>query len=149
MLVNNIAHSFTTCFAVPAPWGGSTGTNLSSDGTAPVSGERGVPLSGVGGVNFVDPVAQNFHLQSSSQAVNRGTTLATTYIYDIDNQARVSTWDIGADEYNGFTAVRLASFRATGFDVGGPRRVGDGVGAGQPRLPPLPRPVARTAPGSG
>ena len=116
VLVNNIAHSFTTCFGVPAPWGSGTGTNLSSDGTAPVSGERGVPLSGVGGVNFVDPVAQNFHLQSSSQAVNRGTTLATTYIYDIDNQARVSTWDIGADEYNGFTAVRLASFMARGFD---------------------------------
>jgi hypothetical protein len=119
VLVNNIAHSFTTCFSVAAP-GSGTSTNLSSDSTAPAGGAWwNVPLSGAGGINFVDPVAQNFHLQSSpniSRAIDTGTALASPYILDIDQQARVATWDIGADEYNGFTAVRLAAFRAVGLD---------------------------------
>ena len=59
------------------------------------------------------------HLTAGSPGIDQGADLSAIIPrLDIDAQTRPAgtAWDIGADEYNGFTAVRLASFRARGFD---------------------------------
>ncbi len=66
---------------------------------------------------------ENLHLVSttysiaSNKAVDKGSTLAG-FSRDVDGQFRPggAAWDIGADELNGTTAVRLASLTARGFD---------------------------------
>ncbi len=64
----------------------------------------------------------NLHLKTSTvnKAVDFGTSLLATALFrnDVDNQLRPggAAWDIGADELNGFTAVKLGAFSAQGYD---------------------------------
>ena len=73
---------------------------MSSDNSCP-SGLRGRSAS----ENFVSTSAPvDLHLKSTANALNVGTDLSTSFTTDIDFQTRptgASTWDIGADEYNG------------------------------------------------
>ena len=117
-LVNNIVHGFTTCFSVPTPTG-TADYNLSTDGTALGGNSRiNVPASQVAGVNFVDPPGNDYHLATGFVAINAGATLGNTILRDIDSQPRPAgpAWDIGADEYNGTTAVTLMSFETLPSD---------------------------------
>ncbi|MCG6920093.1 MAG: right-handed parallel beta-helix repeat-containing protein, partial [Acidobacteria bacterium] len=92
--------------------------NLSGDGTAAGANSlRNVPLSGAGGVNFVDSSAPfDLHLQSTSQAIDQGADLSALFTSDIDGATRSGAWDIGADEFGATTAVRLMSFAAVPGD---------------------------------
>jgi len=63
----------------------------------------------------------NLHLKAATgytnKAVDAGANLGALIApLDIDRQGRVGTWDIGADELNGFTAVKLTGFSAQGYD---------------------------------
>jgi len=51
--------------------------------------------------SFIDPANNNYYLRSSSDCVDSGIDLGTTYNYDLDNISRPqgSAWDIGAYEY--------------------------------------------------
>jgi hypothetical protein len=124
LLRNNlVASAFTQAFSFPD--GADAGTepdvdpasshNLSADGSGVTHSPAG------GGVaaapTFVAVGDGNYHLAGGSRGINEGANLGAFMTpIDIDNEGRVSPWDIGADEYQGFTAVRLASFTARGHD---------------------------------
>jgi hypothetical protein len=124
LLANNLVFgAFTQSFSFAD--GADSGTapdvdpasrnNLSADGTAATHSPAG------GSVNsaplFVNAGGGDYHLSGSSQGVDDGADLRSLMTaFDIDGEGRVSTWDIGADEYSGFTAVTLSVFRATGLD---------------------------------
>jgi len=81
------------------------------------AGQNGVAL---GSVAFVNTTAgsENLHLQAGSAALDVARTLDYYFPYDIDATIRpVGAWDVGADEYNGTTEVRLLSFTATAGDA--------------------------------
>ena len=72
-------------------------------------------------VTFVNAAADDFHLSGSDTgALNQGTNLSAdpnlAIFVDIDHQSRVPAWDIGADDANGTTAVKLMSFEARPLD---------------------------------
>ena len=95
-----------------------SGYNLTCMPSPKFTGSNGVYLDWAepGFVSTFNPV--DLHLTSSSPAVDQGTNLSTEIGYfDVDGQSRVATWDIGADEYNGFTAVKLVDFRAAALDA--------------------------------
>ncbi len=95
-----------------------SGYNLTCMPSPKLTGSNGVYLDWAepGFVSTFNPV--DLHLTSSSPAVDQGTNLSTEIGYfDVDGQSRVATWDIGADEYNGFTAVKLVDFRAAALDA--------------------------------
>ena len=123
---NNISHSNA---------GGSFGilgldpasrNNLASDLTgiahSPAGGgQDSVPLTGAGGVNFVDTTvgSENLHLRTSaplSAAQDTGADMSCFLRRDIDGVARLSPWEIGADDVSQLTAVTLQSFSASGAD---------------------------------
>ncbi|HEX9710296.1 MAG TPA: hypothetical protein VGB42_10075, partial [Candidatus Thermoplasmatota archaeon] len=97
--------------------GGSLGgsNNTSRDGTAPgANPQTGVAAASV----FVTPNV-DLHLQSGPNvAVDSGLDLSASFLRDIEGQLRPAgaAWDRGADELNGFTAVKLAGFGARGYD---------------------------------
>ena len=77
-----------------------------------------VPLSGAGGMNFVDdalPVL-DLHIKSTSVAKDKATNLSTVFKYDIDGGGQQSLWDIGADDLAATTAVELVAFEGLGLD---------------------------------
>ena len=103
----------------------SSTANLSSDMTglpsSPrggfVAGQNAVPLASV---NFVNTTvgSENLHLQAGSAALNVARTLNYDFDYDIDATLRpAGAWDVGADEHNGTTEVRLMSFSAAAGDA--------------------------------
>ena len=89
-------------------------TNLSSDATSPQVALRSKTVSFVG--------AADFHLSPVDvEAKNQGTDLSAdpvlAVLNDIDGQVRQVAWDIGADDADGTTAVKLMSFEAVAADA--------------------------------
>ena len=147
LLRNNLSHSNGwSAFQVPSPDPASS-HNLASDGTGTTHSPAGggvdnVPLTGAPGVNFVNTTSgtEDLHIQDTSRARNAGADLSAIFNRDVDYEVRptgAGTWDIGADEY-GLHGGQARLVHGPGVRVGGPRRVGDGVGAGQPGLPSVP-----------
>ena len=122
-LRNNISHSNAGGdFGVPS-LNPASSHNLAGDATGIAHSPAGggidsVPLTGAGGVNFFDtnPGTENLHIQNSSRAKDAGADLSCFLTYDIDGMARVTPWDIGADDASVTTAVVLQSFAATPLD---------------------------------
>jgi len=112
-LQNNISYgNILLDFAVASP-NLASDNNLSSDDTAPGTNSLvNVPLAWV---NFVSttPGSEDLHIKPGSVAENAGIDLGPIVSFDIDAAARISPWDIGADEVAAVTAVELASFTAT------------------------------------
>jgi hypothetical protein len=119
---NNLVHTTSNPnYDVPGLSSASS-HNLSSDATAtshsPAGGGRpSVPLSGAGGVNFVDPLvaSKNLHLLGTSFAIDKAADLSGIFGLDIDFGQRLTPWDIGADDTVATTPTRveLVSFEAS------------------------------------
>jgi hypothetical protein len=135
-LRNNVATNNTGGdFAIPV-LNAASSNNLASDATGTTHSPAGGGLDNVTAtdnpsscpsgncVGFANLTAgsQNLHLVSTTytnRAVDAGADLSAVFNRDIDNEARATgagTWDVGADELDGFTAVKLASFTARGFE---------------------------------
>ncbi len=103
-VVNNISHTNTTDFVKDGgAWVGTSDYNFSKDDTAPAGNAIHGDTDGKT-PDFVDAVidgGEDFHLQSTSDAIDVGTDLGDTYDLDIDGTSRDATtpWDIGADEF--------------------------------------------------
>ena len=92
--------------------------NLSSDATAAGTGSLTGLLASSQFIS-VAPGAEDLHLRGGANALNAGANLSAAFWDDIDGQSRLSfSWDMGADEAEGTTAVSLASFRASGVEGG-------------------------------
>lgn len=80
--------------------GGITNSSASTTFANNLCGAAGTGCAYVGDPNFVDPAGRDFHLQSTSPAINKGVTL-TEFSTDIDGNSRPQgiAWDIGAGEY--------------------------------------------------
>ena len=127
-LINNISHSNGGADFDVSGHNGSSRNNLASDTTGTTHSPAGggldsVPLSGGGGVNFVDDeiiITPDFdlHLQSSSVAIEQGADNGALFVIDIDSEIRPGgpSWDIGADEFGVTTAVERVSFEALPSD---------------------------------
>jgi hypothetical protein len=123
-LRNNLVHTTSSPnYSVPGLSSASS-HNLSgpADATAtshsPAGGGRpNVPLSGGGGVNFVDPLvaSKNLHLLGTSFAIDKAADLSGIFGLDVDFGARQTPWDIGADDTVATTPTRvdLVSFEAS------------------------------------
>ena len=123
ILKNNIAYNNTDNYGtgVGAPFDASGTNNLSgpgADAQMPATAAR----NGVA-VTFVLPGGNpaNFHLAAGDAgALNYGANLSAdlnlAVFDDIDGQVRQAAWDIGADDANGTTAVKLMSFEARPLD---------------------------------
>ncbi len=119
-LRNNISHSnggaeFSVSGENPA-----SSNNLSSDATATSVNPAGDNALWnnvlIGNMNFVNAPAGDLHIQSGSRAENNGADLSPVVYSDIDGGARVSPWDMGADDILGTTEVSLLSFEARALD---------------------------------
>ncbi|MBW2623131.1 MAG: hypothetical protein JRD68_09520, partial [Deltaproteobacteria bacterium] len=78
---------------------GDSNYNFSKDDSAPGANSIHGDTDGKT-PDFVNTGADDFHLQSTSDAIGAGTDLSGTFTDDIDGDTR-SAWDIGADEYVG------------------------------------------------
>ncbi len=99
---------------------GCTGDyNISSDTSAP--GLNSLTSQTLANIAFVSttPGEENFHLTSSSVAIDKGANLSSEgFSDDIDNQTRPGSWDIGADEY--IVPASISSANNQVFIVGDP-----------------------------
>ena len=122
ILKNNIAYNNTDNYdAAGSTFDGSSTNNLSgpgADAQMPATAAR----NGVA-VTFVLPGGSpaNLHLApGDAGAQNFGAILSSdpnlAVLNDIDGQVRQVAWDIGADDANGTTAVKLMSFEARPLD---------------------------------
>ena len=100
-LQNVISYENTTDFDINGgSWHADSDYNFSKDDTAP--GAHSIHGTTDGKTpDFVNTGAEteDFHLQSTSDAIDVGTDLSGTFSDDIDGDTRSGTWDIGADEY--------------------------------------------------
>jgi hypothetical protein len=94
---------------------GTSRNNLSTSVTADAPGAGSLNNQDVDALFVNRSVGPDLHLSGTSPARNAGVDLSAEFRNDIDNEVRVSSWDIGADEYNGFTPVELVSFGARGL----------------------------------
>ena len=89
-------------------------TNLSQDATSPEPALRNKTVTFVGAPNYhlspADPSAKD-------QGTNLSANLALPVSDDIDGQIRQVPWDVGADDVNATTAVKLMSFEALVADA--------------------------------
>ncbi len=123
ILRNNIVHSNNNADIDVSGLSSASSHNFTSDGTGTTHSPAGfgmnsVPLSGAGGMNFVDdalPVL-DLHIKSTSVAKDKATNLSTVFKYDIDGGGQQSLWDIGADDLAATTAVELVAFEGLGLD---------------------------------
>jgi hypothetical protein len=95
---------------------GTSRNNLSTSTTADAPGANALNNQDVDALFVNRLVGPDLHLSGTSPARNAGVDLSAEFRNDIDNEMRVTSWDIGADEYNGFTPVELESFTARGLD---------------------------------
>ena len=108
---NCLSYNNTTDFS--GNFAGEGDYNFSKDDTAPgghaihgtTDGKTPDFVSTTGG-------SEDFHLQSTSDAIGVGVDNPGSGLYsdDIDGEARVSTWDIGADEYVAAGGASAAQF---------------------------------------
>ena len=112
-LANNLVQGAATNYSIT---GGLTysATNLSQDPTSPNAVLQNRTVTFVG--------APNFHLSPADiNAKDTGTNISAdpvlAFFDDIDGQLRQVPWDIGADDANGTTAVKLMSFEAVASDA--------------------------------
>jgi len=123
---NNISHSNTSGSFGVLGLNPASRNNLASDLTGTTHSPAGgglnsVPLTGAGGVNFIDTTvgSENLHLRTTaplSAAQDAGVDLSSLFRRDIDGVTRLSPWEIGADDVSQLTAVTLMSFEASGVD---------------------------------
>ena len=101
LLQNNIIHSST-----PAPDFSASNLDLNSSNNL-ASDVTGIPHSpNLGGqnnvslanMNFVNEPGRDLHIGGGSAAQNAGADLSGIFTNDIDDEARATNWDIGADE---------------------------------------------------
>ena len=111
----------------PAP---ESSNNLASDltgsphgGLDNVTATASPTICGSGvcvGFNNITATTENLHLIATTytnRALDTGANLGTLMPgFDIDTQVRAAPWDIGADEFNGTTAVTLQAFSAIPAD---------------------------------
>ena len=76
----------------------TSSNNLSEDGSADDAGGTG-HLINVTTTEFVNAAAKDFHLASTSSAINNGANLGSPYDVDFDGVTVSGAWDIGAFEY--------------------------------------------------
>ena len=100
-------------------------------------------------VTFVG--APDYHLSlGDTNAKDQGTNLSAdpdlAVLETSTDRSAQAPWDIGADDAQGTTAVKLMSFSAIPGDGVGDAGVADGLGAGQPGLPPAPGPSTEQGP---
>ena len=111
---------------------GTQENNISEDGTATGPGSLAnrdhtdlasppAPPQGNGWAMFqnLGVGTEDFHLRddpAQNEAQDNGTDLSSSFFADIDGQLRVTPWDIGADDVDATTAVKLVSFEAQGLD---------------------------------
>ncbi len=118
-LRNNLVALSGTDYTLNFAPNASSSHNLSTDTTAddPTVSPGGGALISQNidtAVRFVNRAAFDLHLQGASTAVNQGADLGGVFAFDLDGSARVTPWDIGADDVLATTEVELASFEATG-----------------------------------
>ena len=92
--------------------------NVSSDATASGANSQISKTSYATYFLSVTPGSENLHLAASSLSLwgSSGANLSSSFSHDVDLQVRTLPWDIGADESNGATAVKLMSFVAVPRD---------------------------------
>jgi len=122
LLRNNLVHTTANPnYSVPG-LNPASSHNLSgpADVTAtshsPAGG--GQPAVSLAAVAFVDPLpaSKDLHLLGTSFAIDKAADLSGVFGLDIDSGARVTLWDIGADDVAATTPTRvdLVSFEASG-----------------------------------
>jgi hypothetical protein len=90
--------------------------NVSSDATATGTGSLTGRTAYASYFQSVASGSEDLHLTAAGVFGGTGTDLSATFVHDIDGQVRSAPWDIGADEFDGTTAVELMSFVAVGGD---------------------------------
>ena len=83
---------FITTYSLSADY------NISLDSSA--TGSSSLTSQALSDVDFVSTTSgsEDLHIQETSSAINAGTNISSTFTVDIDNETRLGTWDIGADE---------------------------------------------------
>ncbi len=125
-LQNNIAHSNTSGdFEVDTP-NAASDHNLASDltGTSHSPGGNGIDSVPLPNMNFVDdaPPGLDLHITAGSAAEDCGgplfqpCALSGSFGFDVDGGARVTPWDLGADDIVATTAVELVLFETRALD---------------------------------
>ena len=114
---NNLAYNNSNNWN--GAFGAASTNNLSGPGADPQT--PGTNARNGVAVTFVNAPLDDFHLAGGDVgALNQGTNLSADLnlpiSLDIDHQVRVPAWDIGADDANGTTAVKLMSFEARPLD---------------------------------
>ncbi len=108
---HNIASDATGTTASPA--GGGLNNSVATASPTVCGGGNCV------GVTSLTAGSENLHLIATSytnRAADTGATLSSLFTRDIDYQVRpLAGWDVGADERDAATAVRLAAFAARPF----------------------------------
>jgi len=100
---NNLSYNNTTDFS--SGFDASSDYNFSKDDTAPEAAGNSIWGTTDGKTpDFVSTTAgfEDFHLQSTSDAIGFGVDLSATFTKDIDGMFRGTSWSIGADERNSF-----------------------------------------------
>lgn len=97
--INNLSYNNTTDFA--GTFDSTSDYNFSKDDTAPEAAGNSIWGTTDGLTpDFVDigSGTEDFHIESTSDAIGEGTDLSGTFTDDIDGDTR-SAWDMGADEF--------------------------------------------------
>ncbi|MGH9461101.1 MAG: right-handed parallel beta-helix repeat-containing protein, partial [Vicinamibacteria bacterium] len=90
-------------FNVPC---GQQSYNMTNDSSACGTGSQtGVDWN----TQFVNILSgpEDLHLAATSDAINMGTNLSTLFPNDVDDDTRVGSWDVGADEFSGLALTLL------------------------------------------
>ncbi len=113
---NTISTTNTRDFRAGAgAFSADSSNNTSSDATAPGAN----PQTSKTAASLYVAAGSDLHLRAGAAAIDTGLNLASSVpAIDIDGQVRPSgaSWDRGADEFGGTTAVHLMSFEAVGAD---------------------------------
>ena len=128
-LANNVSHGHVGNDYVFPDLGGPAGpdidpasrNNLASDASGTPHSPAGGGWDGIsfGQIAFNNTTLRDFHLKVGSFGIDKGADeSASATPFDVDAQKRPAgaSWDVGADEVGGTTAVRLMSFVAVPGD---------------------------------
>ncbi len=106
------------CYGTQSGAGLTQSFNVASDTTAAGTGSVNNQTNYAAYFQNIMNGSENLHLTATSAALwgAPGTDLSATFVHDVDGQLRNAPWDVGADESNGTTAVKLMSFDAAAGD---------------------------------